>query len=373
MQRISARFAMVTSAAFSLNLLRGRRMHLGAFLLVLGNLVLASIYSAQLPILEGQDEHEHVAVVEYIVRTGTYPVVGPGAPIQAYHPPLYYALMAGLAKPAPRVDELHRNPAWGYDLYRPGNDNKNQFVHTNAEEFPYAGSALTVHVLRIATAMMAAGMAALTFATAQEIFPGAAFEALASAALVAFLPAWLASSSAVGNDALAGALHIYIAVRALTRNTSWRLVIALGIATGLLWLTKLSATIVVPIAWAAVALGRSDKHRRYGDIARRVGVLLAVALTLSGWWFVRSYTLYGDVTAVSAVDRLIGVTGWNWQGWRWYADVLLQLVQDFWLRFSLGTVVAPAAVYLVLAGLSMLSIVGGGRWLWRRAWKPAGP
>lgn len=69
-----------------------------------------------LPILEGQDEHEHVGVIEHIVTRGEYPVIGPDTPTHAYQPPLYYVIGALVAARAPRVEALPRNPYFGYDL-----------------------------------------------------------------------------------------------------------------------------------------------------------------------------------------------------------------------------------------------------------------
>jgi hypothetical protein len=89
-------------------------------------------------------------------------------------PPLYYAIGALLAQPF-ELDSFddylkqQANPhaSLGYAL-DPGN--KNNFLHTPAENFPYRGLALTVHILRLYSIIYGLIALIFTYLAAFELF-----------------------------------------------------------------------------------------------------------------------------------------------------------------------------------------------------------
>ena len=71
--------------------------------LALLHLLLATLYSDSLPILEGPDEHDHIGDIEYIVTNDHLPALGPDTPLESHQPPLYYLLGSLIAEPNPRI------------------------------------------------------------------------------------------------------------------------------------------------------------------------------------------------------------------------------------------------------------------------------
>jgi len=101
------------------------------------------------------------------------PVMLPGQGIWGgQQPPLYYAIGSVLARPfdlagVEKYEEHRRNPhaAIGYAL-DPGN--KNNYLHTPAEDFPYHGLSLTVHILRLYSMVYGLITIIFTYLTAFE-------------------------------------------------------------------------------------------------------------------------------------------------------------------------------------------------------------
>jgi len=76
---------------------------------------------------------------------------------------------------------------------------------------------------------------------------------------------------------------------------------SVGALIGLGLLTKSLATLLLPVAWFAAALGgRGPTGYEWPRLAREVLVSTGVALILGGWWLVRNQQLYGGLLAHQA-------------------------------------------------------------------------
>ncbi len=130
--------------------------------IVLLFIVLSLAYSVANPLHEATDELRHYRFVQHIVQRHALPEQGKvGCSAQGHHPPLYY-LLAALA--TGWIDtgrdvcyEPPQNPFWAYRYWEVGNDNKNQYLHTDDEAFPWHGEALAAHLARAVNILIGAG------------------------------------------------------------------------------------------------------------------------------------------------------------------------------------------------------------------------
>lgn len=147
-----------------------------------------------------------------------------------------------------------------------------------------------VFVMRLASALLAALTVAFVFATVRELAPGRPWAAAAAALLVAFQPMFGFIEGAVNADVgvnLAGAILIYLLIRAFRRGLTPGLAAAIPAAFILGVLAKATMFAFVPVlAFALVVLlrRRSGGWREWlvmgGTAAVLIGLWAAVA---PGW------------------------------------------------------------------------------------------
>jgi hypothetical protein len=158
-------------------------------------IILAVLYGATIPIFETPDANGHYAYIHELTEGRGLPVQGApsGERVTGYiasHPPLYYALCAALTfwndEDVDRRDWAWRNPyhAMGY----PGSvANKNYLIHTPAEQFPWQGTPLTMHIARLVSTALGLVAVVATYGIALELFPDRRWLALGAASLIARL------------------------------------------------------------------------------------------------------------------------------------------------------------------------------------------
>jgi len=339
-------------------------------------------YSLVTPPLEASDEFDHYPYVQYVQTRHALPVMNPDDPDpwrqEGGQPPLYYVLMAGLTawidtSDLEDVRWLNHHAFIGI----PGQvANKNLVIHQPAQEaFPWQGTVLAVHVIRLASVVLGAATVWLVWRVAARLCPQSKWVPLMAAALTAFNPMFLFISAAVNNDVLAalfGSLSLLLMLRISGLQSpisNWHL--ALGIVLGLGALTKLSLVAMIPLALLVVAL---HTWRRYSEtsLSRRTALFIVYcslvilpALAISGWWFLRNWRLYGDPTAVSVFMEILG--------YRAEPLTLKDLWEEFgtfrrtyWGLFGGVNVPAPEPVYVFCDLLSLAGLVGLGLRAWRR-------
>ncbi|MDY7078929.1 MAG: glycosyltransferase family 39 protein [Chloroflexota bacterium] len=332
--------------------------HCSFLTVLIAYLALAVAYSLASPLYEPTDELRHFRYVRHISVYHGLPVQQADAPrAQSHHPPLYYALGALVSGWVPVAQEVYyeppTNPYWGYQYWEVGNDNKNQYLHGDlpGEQCPFQGVALAVYVVRWMTILIGAGVVYLTYRIGREIFPNRPALAVGGTALVAFNPQFVYLSGAINNDilaALCGAAVLLGCIRLMRDGPSLRTDVTLGILYGLALLTKfhlLALLAPIILAYILTAWPASPRWRTFlKQTARGVLVILTLAALISGWWFWRNYTLYGDPTGMSKVNEL-------WAGRpaseNWWAiqQSLPYLWSSLWGRFGYGQVPMPKAIY----------------------------
>ncbi|MBE7553380.1 MAG: hypothetical protein HS126_20095 [Anaerolineales bacterium] len=357
------------------------RSHPGLVLALAVYLSLAFSYFFITPIFEAPDEWTHTGHIKHITEGKGLPVMLPGQGILGgQQPPLYYAIGALLAQPF-ELDSFddylkeRANPhaSLGYAL-DPGN--KNNFLHTPDENFPYRGLTLTIHILRLYS--MAYGLIALifTYLTALEIFDlrftncdlqssnpksFAAFVALfvACQPMFAFITASVANEPA--NMAFC-AVGLWLAQRYVLYGPSphWGRAVALGLVLGFISLSKmtgLSFGLVAAVAFllAAVAVRKQPGMAR---LLWRDGLIVGVLfLAVGGWWYWRNYQLYGDL-----FQRGLYKIYFNTEQQPLTLGEFLYTLStgevSFWATFGWLNIAAPEWVYTIYRVISRVGLVG---------------
>jgi len=213
-------------------------------------LILATCYGIATPVFEAPDEPAHYFYIKYVADTLSLPIITetseePWAS-EGHQPPLYYSLGALLTAWVDTSDAQHllqRNPH--ANLGRPmANGNKNIFVHSDEERFPYRRAVLAIHLVRLLSTLFGAVTVLATYLIGLEVFPQNRMIALGGSALVALNPQFIFISGAVNNDSLVIALSslaVLFCIRMITRGPTARNALALGFLLGLAQLTKLNS------------------------------------------------------------------------------------------------------------------------------------
>lgn len=339
---------------------RGILIILAAFILLS---VIASVVN---PLHEATDELRHYRFVRYIVQEGALPVQGEGeCSIQSHHPPLYYAAAAAATFWVETGQKVcagpENNPFWAYRYWDVGRDNKNQYLHTDAERFPWAGEALAAHLARFVNIAIGAATVYLTWLIALAVWPKRPLLALGGAAFIAFNPMFVYMSSAINNDIIAafsGAAVTLACVRLITdpKGLSHRWGIILGVVYSIALMSKfnlaaIALLVAVTMTWIA---WRKKQWRLWLEMVLIIG---GITLLLTGWWFVRNQMLYGEPTGVAKLTELWGVRNPS-ESFGLALHELPYVWTSLWGRFGYGQVPLPEAIYAGLRWLALFAALG---------------
>jgi hypothetical protein len=338
-------------------------------------LLLAAAFSLG-PIFEPPDEIQHFDVVRHLALNGR--MADPRTQIfsEFHQAPLYYALLAPLYRLIGSDDDLHAvrervNPHRDHRWWLAGNDNKNTFLHTRAEDFPYRSpTARTVHLLRLISVALGIGTVIVAARIFALIWPGDPAARWLALAIVACWPQFLYVSSAITNDALAvffgtaGFWRLLIfQERGDRRSALW-----LGVVIGLALITKVSLLVLLLAALITVAFRR--------DLSTHALVVFLPTAALGGWWYTRNLIVFGDATLTSvmyqtwpgeAIDplRVSAVT---------LLDQIEWLYRRSWARFgNSGFIPAAPWLYTLFDLLIAGTLIGWARSLPVRRSRAAPP
>jgi hypothetical protein len=332
------------------------RIRLWAMVIIAGYVILGLAYSVINPLFEAPDEWLHYQFVRYLVDQRALPVQTPDMLTEYQQPPLYYALGALFTsgvKVEPFAPQL--NPYWGYEQYRFGIDNKVQFVHTKREAFPYQGTALAAHLLRVLSVALGV-LALLACWQALQLVFGRVVLALSALILVAWNPQFAFVTASINNDNLAAALGaaiIWWSVLVLRRGVTVKRIIIGGLLLGSMLLTKVSAAALALVMLAALLFAAGSRVTRLKALIG-LGVITAI---MSGWWFVRNIQLYGELTGVNTMLRAWGSRPIT-EGLNNLSAQLSYVWTSYWGRFGIGQIVLPEWAYALLVILGVLSAIG---------------
>jgi Dolichyl-phosphate-mannose-protein mannosyltransferase len=383
------------------------RQNLALLALIAVFVAFACYYSVVTPIFESPDEFWHFNFVREVAVNRGLPVVNAAIKQPFAHeglqPPLYYTLGAGLiawmdpqdlqslpaANPYARIGE----PAYGT------NDNRNAYLHTSSEAFPYHGLALAVHLLRLYSILLGAATVIFTYLLGREMFaplshpstpkgadgvypsrPTARMSeqnlatcdeaaagkvlgkraALLSASFVAFLPQFLFISGSISNDNLATTLSAAALWRVaclFNHGLGWRRALVVGLVVGGASITKLSAAALVPLVLLVVA------YLAWREGAWKLGIrfgatFLAVVALVAGWWYLRNVQLYGEVLPFTPLAALVGARPSRLDLWRWLSAEGEGLRLSAWGVFGWFNIAGSPLFYRFYDTLAVLGLAG---------------
>ena len=376
-----------------------RKIPWGIVAIILAFLTVAFAYSIANPIHEATDELRHYRFARIIATTGRLPVQGQEpCRSQSHHPPLFYALgalaTAWIDTGQDVCDQPAENSFWAYRYWEVGRDNKNQYLHSLDESFPWHGEALAAHIIRAINILIGAGVVLLTWATGRAIWPRQSAIALGAAAIVGFNPMFLYMSGAINNDIIAafsGSAVVFVCVLLLTNpdRLNWRWGIWLGLLYGLALMSKfnLAAIIILieaALTWTVLKKPFLDEDRDSETITQPEGkekgswgkrlklwltinaLFLLVACLVAGWWFVRNQLLFGEPTGLQELTELWGVRDPR-ESFGLAISELPYAWSTLWGRFGFGQIPLPEAIYDGLKVFTTLGLIGAILGFIRRA------
>jgi hypothetical protein len=354
-------------------------------LIVIAFVVLALIYSVAVPIFEAPDEVYHFPVIKHIADGLGLPVQRPGVKTtweqEGSQPPLYYLLASPIARwidTRDMAERLRYNPH-----AQPGDPslyaNRNLVVHSDAEDVPWQGTTLAVHLIRFVSIAMGTATVIVIGALMREIAPEHPDLAAGAMAIAAFTPMFVFITASINNDNLVillSTIALVLTAQILNERRHgsreaeagkhrWLIRrVALAMIIGLAALTKVSGlTLLVP-----AAIAPSVVHLSKREWARWVGsglMLVAGVVLIAGWWYARNYALYGEWLGIETMADIAGRRSMT----------LLQLIPEFegfkiayWALFGMVNILTLPLTYVFYDALTVLAALGIGLYV-LRAWR----
>jgi hypothetical protein len=353
---------------------RGRAVYGWPGVVVMLFVALGVIYSLATPIFEASDERWHYPVVKYIADGRGLPVQDAGVSTpwhqEGSQPPLYYLLAAGVTAWINTADfsQVQRPNPHAIAGLPQVIGNKNMMLHTEREAWPWRGTSLAVHLIRLLSVAMGAATVWLTWAIAGRLWPGSPEIALLAAMLTAFNPMFLFISASVNNDTLAALLAagtVFVLLRALQHGQGVRDGLWLGVLLGLGALTKLSVLVLLPLVAVALTWDAWRRRAWRSWLLNGLIILAGVAL-IAGWWYARNWLLYGDPTGVSRMLDIVGrrdepltlrglwaeFEGFRISYWALFGGV--SILADRWIYSLLDALMLAGSLGAAAAGLLLL-------------------
>lgn len=338
------------------------------WLALLCHLVLATGYALGTPAFEGPDENSHYEYAQHLANAGTLPLPPAlaqqrGLPqsegaVLAHHPPLYYTLLAITLQTLGRDDTVFgplTNPTFG----QPGAPAQHlHFRHGADERAPLRDGQGTLRLLRFVSVLLGAISLISVLELARLACPSRPGVADAAILLLACSPMWSFLHGVLNSDVLAITLCCAtlsaLAQLAAEPRTGPTRAAGLGALLGAALLTKLTTLFLVPLAGLvfAVAAWRHSRARR--TLLRDAGITLLVAAALSGWWFWRNHTLFGDLLARNVHDAAFAPIPPDYR-WAWLTGGFLPQVFPSLLG-TFGWFSLPPHPLLVWAGAATTAL-----------------
>jgi hypothetical protein len=259
--------------------------------------------SILLPLHKAPDEIAHFQYARFIAQTGSLPTTydeREQAGYLSFWPPLYHVSVAALAGWSTTDSPPYLKFAWEsprFELVQVLLDTK-RLANTEDELWPYRGDVLMWHLGRLVALMFGVGTIVVAYFTALEIRPKNYRLAVRSAAIIAFVPAFVFISSVMSYESLVGfstALYFFVLVKIVSGDTRLRNFIVLGLLMGVSVTTKYS-TVVLPLEVVAVFLYLALNSSKSWFVWLKWLVITAVAaIVASGWWFAFLVLFFNEI------------------------------------------------------------------------------
>jgi Dolichyl-phosphate-mannose-protein mannosyltransferase len=331
-------------------------------LIVLGYLVLATLYAVRVPPWNAPDEPAHYNFIRSIAVEHRLPILQPGDYSQSEIARLTnLKFPPGESVAAFRYESIQ--PPLYYLIATP------VFLATQA-----LGERGQVVALRLVTVAIGALFLLAMYRLGRQIFPRSALLPLAATAFVAFIPEHLFMDAAIDNDALAElmlCLTLVVLVDDLWQRGAPRNDLLAGLVVGLAVLTKLVAgvsALLVMLGFLGSALLAADRPAALRRLPRRLVRAGLVALLVSGWWVVRNVLVYGWQDPFGLRRHAQVVVGQPVTGGlslTLIRQMSLTLFHSFWGQFGWMGIPFADRTYDVIATGSVVVAVGIVAFLWQ--------
>ncbi len=330
----------------------------GLIAILVAYLVLAGLYAALTPAWQIPDEPAHYNYVRQVAQAGCCPTLTASDWDDAYRQQL---VDSGFAP-----QYLDRLETVQYEDHQPP-----LYYLLLAPIYSLTGGSLLA--LRLVSALIGAGVILAIYGAARAVSGGSAPLALGAAGFAAFIPQHVAILAGVSNDGLAElvvAVGMLLGLWYLTPKVDrqWQPnELVLGAVTGLAFITKASAYLLLPLLALAILLRWLREEDRYwGDLLRYAVSFVLPALILGGLWWARNELTYGlaDFLGLARHDAVVvgqprtadwiareGVAAWLGLGVR-------TTFNSFWGQFGWMGVPMPDWVYLILLAFTLASYAG---------------
>jgi hypothetical protein len=308
---------------------------------------ISTAYNVVVPVYEAPDEKAHARYVITLAEEGRLSEFDHPEDYEAWQPPLYYALGAALLK----LLALESPPLLEPNLSFPVETAS--LIHAPDEGFPYNEPILAAHLLRGLSTLFAAGAIVFIYLTALALFPGRRLLAWTAAATAGLVPQFAFIGGTVSNDAASvffAAATVYFGMRYMgDQRFVWLFMSAVALSLG--GLTKSTALIagVVPL----VGLMRSPMP--WQERARYAAVLVLLPLAVGGWFYARSFIIWGALFPEHLFPPLNARPIWD----PVYRTIFVPWLRDsYWYWGGLFNVRMSPILYQMLDFLSALAVAG---------------
>jgi len=323
-------------------------------------------YSLYTPAFEGQDEPWHY-------RNSLLWLQGTVIDERYFlHPPLYYLFNVAIfhiTEIPPMPDEIKKN--FGINL----NFEKNRYFHSIEEDFPYSGTSLAVHNLRLASIIFGIITLVFTYKIAQMIFPNDKWLPLFSMASVALIPKFLELNSVINNDGPIWAfvtISIFLLIKYVDTKKS-KFLILLGIFIGLSMLVKMNAIVLYPVVFVTLLYLALSNQVTIRSFLKKFGIIVLISIPAGGWHMIQKiivYAPYVDVQQSKDIFKLFASPSYYFTtqpvefelstGMQHFVfeNVKLRVIDNIWSRLSFGTIQVPDYWIFVAEFFMAIAILG---------------
>jgi 4-amino-4-deoxy-L-arabinose transferase-like glycosyltransferase len=371
-------------------LLRAIREHRHFALLLAIFVLMGILYSLTTPFFEASDELWHYPMIKRFADGEGLPVQDPETETewrqQGGQPPLYYVLMAAPTfwVSTDDLSELQRYNPHSYIGRADRRGNRNIIIHTEREHFPWQGTVLAVHMIRILSVLLQSLTVLGIYLLSLEIMSDNRELALVAASLTAFVPMVLFISASVNNDNLIVPIAtwtVLLLVRLVKYGPSQRRLLVIALLLGLGGISKMSGPGLLPLSLVVIAV--VARHRRDRGLLLQGGALMVASfLLISGWFYWRNWKLYFDPSGWSVWLRfghgareelpwLKVLREWGSfrdSYWALFGGVNVQVHEWIYSLLDLLVLIALAGLALSLIRIWRGSVLGGAHGETRRVW-----
>lgn len=332
---------------------------------ILALYVLIALAFSTGPLFEGPDELQHLRMVRFILTNHDLPTLDHLAGFESHQPPVYYVMIAPFKALMDDSDlpafARAQNPFYsGFDHEYTGNYNKNLYLHTPAEAFPYDRSpvALTLHLLRLTSILFGLATVLAGYRIFGELWPARPDLRVAALGIMCFWPIGVYFAGLVNNDLavdLFSTIALLLVLYQLRQGPNWGRSALLGAVLGLAALSKINAIyLALPVGAAFLTDRRAWFH---------APLTLLTMVVVAGWWFVRNLFVTGELTGIRLFQYQVPEAAVlpGQQNWGHWWPQMVNTYNTMWARFGVESIPVPG---LLQAGYSLLLVVSiaGGLW-----------